>query len=695
MGSPNNLDALLIDDLDIHIGRWQDTTSMPMANDLVILPHSVQFPRTPLANLESHAVTIFNKHHNKTVYLNSVIALPPLEDDRLMHNDFHVPFVRDQPIAPQGNFTLTIVFLPTRIGEARAEIVLRTSFGQMRLPVEGVGVASPFKVVPLTQLVAYAGVNSNAAMIPDITLYNPYDTPIQITEVFSSGGKFYLELPTRDASSSSESTDDVQAQLWTIAAYEKRPVIRVRFVGSLVAGNYSAYIRMKVKCQTNVAEMEEEQSLVIPIRMEVRMMQPVSLYPEQSLIDLGSVLLTERGSLSINIHTSDTPDIGVASLAWDAELAIGEAKTKFHRTLDCNDIVVGDDAHVRLKIECDLEWSNVIGNISRQWDGFVAGSVMYISGEVTVNSTVGPKKSSQLHRIPLFAELISGRGIELPANITILYPKASRASISIVYLRNNFDTTIVLRGVELVPQKGAENHSAFLALEEHLQSAVANEFPKILRPGESWTMAPTELLLDIAPGQDADDVLRSFSGSLHISTNITDSIKVPLFGYSGRLTRLVLNDVKNAISGKGAFTLRESEIVAKENARVLEIHPKRLNVESQKFIALWNDNPVAVELLKWDLPAMDITLSIFNVGCMNKYDFGQNKESQLQPDDWCVFQFTATTQRSGEFNGTFQYETNYEEGEFPLRVIGKAGSLILDPKSLVMRNCFPVSKKVT
>ena len=287
-----SLDQLLLEDLDSS-SRWQEVVPQTVAKDLGILPPgSLLFPRTALANIASHEVTIVNNHPNQTVYLNSVIAIP-LDKDH--YNDFHVPFLRDQAVPPQGNFTFSLVFLPTRIGAVQSEVIVRTSFGQLKYHVQGVGVASPFKLVPLTQLVSYAGVNSNAAIIPDITLYNPYELPLQITEIFSSGGKFYLELPTA-AGGTTEDNSDVRAQLWTISAYEKRPVIRVRFVGSLVAGNYSAYIRMKVKCPDD--EEMEDITLVVPIKMEVRAMQTISLYPEKSLIQLGSVLM---GAFSMGV----------------------------------------------------------------------------------------------------------------------------------------------------------------------------------------------------------------------------------------------------------------------------------------------------------------------------------------------------------------------------------------------------------
>lgn len=665
---------LSADDLEVGLSR------------VLLLPNSLEYPRTALHNVHSQSVTVFNNHPNRTMILESVIAMP---QHGHIHNDFHVPFVRDQSVPPQGNLTFVVIFLPTRIGAVSTDILIRTTFGQLKYHVQGVGVASPFKVVPLTHLVSYAGHNSDAVTIPDVALYNPFEAPLQITEIFSSGGKFFLELPnTENVSNKVEEEENdgtiTQTHLWTIAPYDKRAVIRVRFVGSRTAGNYSAYVRIKMR------SMDEETVLVIPIHMEVRPLQAVTLYPERSLIDLGSVLLSDKRPLSINIYTSDTVDIGLESLQWESYLAIGEATTRFRRDLDCTNIVVGEESLVRLKIECDLEWMEVIRNISQSWEAFVPGAVMLVDGGVTVNSTFGLEKKSQLHRIPLFAELIPGAGIELPANVTVSFTSNDAVSIGIMYLRSNFENPIVITGIQL--NGGActrtKAHTVFAIVNEQLRIAEM-EFPLLLRPGESWTMAPVVVAASLGNG-----TLPSFQATIQVTTNVTEVLTVPLFGYSGRLTRLTLNDGVRQLIGKlgRVGVLKEKEMVVGEDAPNVDFGIIPLDVESHKYVALWNDNPIAVDLLRWHLPAMNVMeISITSVGCTNKYEFGYNKDSELQPDEWCVFSFSTKASQAGEYSATFLYETNVEVVEWPIKIMAHTSTLTIDQSSLVLRNCFPVS----
>lgn len=96
--------------------------------------------------------------------------------------------------------------------------------------VKGVSVANPYRLRPLVDI----RLPLNASFSPLIYMHNPHETTIQITEVYSSGGEFHLELPTGEL--------EGPKQMWEIPPFQTRPVIRVRF-NARTEANHTAYIR--------------------------------------------------------------------------------------------------------------------------------------------------------------------------------------------------------------------------------------------------------------------------------------------------------------------------------------------------------------------------------------------------------------------------------------------------------------------
>lgn len=74
----------------------------------------------------------------------------------------------------------------------------------------------------------------NATFSPFIFMYNPHPEPIQIVEMYSSGGDFHLELPSGEM----EGPKD----MWEILPYETKAIIRIKF-HARSEQNHTAYVR--------------------------------------------------------------------------------------------------------------------------------------------------------------------------------------------------------------------------------------------------------------------------------------------------------------------------------------------------------------------------------------------------------------------------------------------------------------------
>ncbi|CAG4960511.1 unnamed protein product [Colias eurytheme] len=135
-------------------------------------------------------------------------------------------------VPPQGNTTFSVVYLGRREGLVTAHLYIHTSLGVHKYPVSAIGVASEYDVWPLIGL----RVPANASVEPELTLYNPTDKVIQVSEVYSSGGWLGLRL----AGGGSRAPRDV----WAVPPRESRALVRLR-VSPVHKQPRAAYVRIK------------------------------------------------------------------------------------------------------------------------------------------------------------------------------------------------------------------------------------------------------------------------------------------------------------------------------------------------------------------------------------------------------------------------------------------------------------------
>ncbi|KAJ4441386.1 hypothetical protein ANN_11241 [Periplaneta americana] len=166
-------------------------------------------------------VTLFNVNNNKTIHMSSISG-------NTVH--FHSSFFEDKIIPPLGNTSFNVVFLGREEGEIESNLFIHTSEGSFKYQVKGASVSSPYRLRPLVGV----RVPLNSTYSPLIYMHNPHTTPMQIVEVYSSGGEFHLELPSGEL--------EGPKHLWEIPPFHTKPVIRIRFVAK-AEKNHTAYIR--------------------------------------------------------------------------------------------------------------------------------------------------------------------------------------------------------------------------------------------------------------------------------------------------------------------------------------------------------------------------------------------------------------------------------------------------------------------
>ncbi|KAF3834748.1 hypothetical protein F7725_027306 [Dissostichus mawsoni] len=106
---------------------------------------------------------------------------------------FHASFFQNRIIPPGGNTSFDVVFLARVVGNVENTLFINTSHhGVFTYQVFGVGIPNPYRLRPFIG----ARVPVNSSFSPLINIHNPYSEPLQVVEMYSSGGDLHLELPT-------------------------------------------------------------------------------------------------------------------------------------------------------------------------------------------------------------------------------------------------------------------------------------------------------------------------------------------------------------------------------------------------------------------------------------------------------------------------------------------------------------------
>lgn len=205
-------------------------------------PPMLDFHEQPVGMPKMEKVYLHNPSSEETIILVSISATT---------SHFHASFFQNRKIIPGGNTSFDVVFLARVVGNVENTLFINTSnHGVFTYQVFGVGVPNPYRLRPFIG----AKVPVNSSFSPIINIHNPHSEPLQVVEMYSSGGDLHLELPTGQQGGTNK--------LWEIPPYETKGVMRASF-SSREADNYTAFIRIK----TNASDSTE--FIILPVEVEV------------------------------------------------------------------------------------------------------------------------------------------------------------------------------------------------------------------------------------------------------------------------------------------------------------------------------------------------------------------------------------------------------------------------------------------
>ncbi|XP_047669572.1 transmembrane protein 131 isoform X2 [Tachysurus fulvidraco] len=321
---------------------------------------------------------------------------------------FHASFFQSRIIPPGGNTSFDVVFLARVVGNVENTLFINTSHhGVFTYQVFGVGIPNPYRLRPFVG----ARVPVNSSFSPLINIFNPHSEPLQVVEMYSSGGDLHLELPTGQQGGTKK--------LWEIAPFETKGVMRASF-SSRDADNHTAFIRIK----TNASN--EDEFIILPVEVEVT--TAPGIYSSTEMLDFGTLRSQDRPKqLNLHLLNSGAKDVSIMSV----------------RPTPANEAVTVEFKQITLKAG-ESRYTKVA---SIYFDASKARRPDQFSGKITVKAK---EKSYSKLEIPYQAEVLEGYlGFDHTATLFHIRDSPVDPVDRPIYLTNTFNFAILIHNVSL------------------------------------------------------------------------------------------------------------------------------------------------------------------------------------------------------------------------------------------------------
>uniref|UniRef100_A0AAZ3QI37 Transmembrane protein 131 n=1 Tax=Oncorhynchus tshawytscha TaxID=74940 RepID=A0AAZ3QI37_ONCTS len=321
---------------------------------------------------------------------------------------FHASFFQNRIIPPAGNTSFDVVFLARVVGNVENTLFINTSHhGVFTYQVFGVGIPNPYRLRPFIG----ARVPVNSSFSPLINIHNPHSEPLQVVEMYSSGGDLHLELPTGQQGGTHH--------LWEIPPFETKGVMRASF-SSRDADNHTAFIRIK----TNASNQDE--FIILPVEVEVT--SAPGIYSSIEMLDFGTLRSQDRPKqLNLHLLNSGAKDVQIMSV----------------RATPSNDAITIDFKAVTLKAG-EHRYTKVA---SISFDASKVQKASQSSGKITVKAK---EKSYSKLEIPYLAEVLDGYlGFDHTVTLFHIRDSVLEPVVKPIHLTNTFHFAIRIHDVSL------------------------------------------------------------------------------------------------------------------------------------------------------------------------------------------------------------------------------------------------------
>ncbi|XP_051782826.1 transmembrane protein 131 [Erpetoichthys calabaricus] len=403
--------GLLQTEAEIGLSSYQKSTSLHQVNCRPIRfePPMLDFSEQPVGMPKMEKVYLHNPSSDEAIILVSISATT---------SHFHASFFQNRIIPPGGNTSFDVVFLARVVGNVENTLFINTSHhGVFTYQVFGVGIPNPYRLRPFIG----ARVPVNSSFSPLINIHNPHSEPLQVVEMYSSGGDLHLELPTGQQGGT--------VKLWEIPPFETKGVMRASF-SSRDADNHTAFIRIK----TN---MSADEFIILPVEVEVT--SAPGIYSSVEMLDFGTLRSQDHPKvLNIHLLNSGTKDVPITSV----------------RPTPSNEAITVDFKPVTLKAG-ENKYTKVA---SISFDASKAKKISQLSGKITVKAK---EKTYSKLEIPYQADVLEGYlGFDHAATLFHIRDSPTDPVERPIDLTNAFNFAVRIHNVSL-PEEAKAMFSVF------------------------------------------------------------------------------------------------------------------------------------------------------------------------------------------------------------------------------------------
>ncbi|XP_075167898.1 LOW QUALITY PROTEIN: transmembrane protein 131 [Haematobia irritans] len=676
-------------------------------------PSHLDFGVWSVGIVQSQTVTLINQNRNHSVHLSALSGGKTPA--------FYSSFFEAKTVPPNGNTTFDVVFLPREQGAVSTNLHIHTSFGKLLLMVKGEGRECPYRLKPLVGIRAPL----NATLMPMIHMYNPHEKSLQILEVRI---KILCILYENLVLSKVQCPQG----LWDIPPITTKPIIRIRFQG-YTAGNYSAYIRIKIAepCESNSSSSQEdsndsenedvsssssshtkEQILVIPVEFEI--LSEYGLYAVNPVLEFGYIAINGDENVATKKpmehkfflkHSKDNLEANNFKYESITKIKGITMKTPDHQDGNIDGSINGDDSWSAIQINQRILWIQTILNeklklvlkdTSPSSEAKTAACT-YHNVELIIRANIfkGSLQYDTNSTIFLDYNLFqrnndTGDQVE---NTDVLVNSKNESERHIV-LRNDFQIPLIIYNLTTESYDDSNSTKLSLQIIQPSQKNSDQQEQLVLQPGRTLDLLVSFRLARDETQQhqqeDLKDLTRNYKTAIYVYTNITN-FQIPIVISSTRL-----------------FVTTQTQTIWRSNNSVytkeLQLSPVPLREISQKgFIILQNPNAIPIPLKDWDIqkgPGVYFAISLVgyirsaDVDRSNDYSIdlektNYNLDREIQPGGGlAVFVITLQPYTTDLSTTHLRIITPYENITIAVRFSIASGKLEVDQEKLHFANCF-------